>query len=135
MGLDKGDALREIDAATKEGRPAKLIDADLNGASLDGASLNDASLTGASLYRASLTRASLYGTQGIIEIGGEDWSLYLIRWADSPRIKGGICRWFETRAAADTHWRKHHNREHGALMLAKLDAAWMIARHLGWPGT
>jgi uncharacterized protein YjbI with pentapeptide repeats len=116
---------------------ANLSRANLHGAYLSGANLYGADLRGAYLARAYLAGAHLYGAnlqgaKGIIEVGGLDWSLYLIqRDGKPPFIKGGICRWFETRKEATAHWKAYDNA-HGRLMLAKLSAAWAIAKQQGW---
>lgn len=136
MGVTIGNAvLAEIAAAVKECRRANLRGAQLQGADLRDADLRGADFRGAHLRGADLRGADLRGAQGIFEIGGADWSLYLIRWADRPRIKGDFCQWFETRAEAEEHWSAHVEKRHGAVMLAKLEAAWSIARYLGWEGT
>jgi hypothetical protein len=111
---------------------ANLHRAYLHGADLARALLEGANLHGALLEGANLRGANLHGAKGIIEVGGPDWSLYLIqRDGKPPFIKGGICRWFETRKEATTHWRAYDNA-HGRLMLAKLSAAWAIAKQQGW---
>ena len=130
MRMTEDEAREEITLARRGKREARLCDANLQGAELFGTDLS-----GTNLYGAILFKANLHKVAGIIEIGGLDWSLYLIRGDDGPRVKGGICQWFETRTEAEAHWMNHSDQKHGALMLAKLDAAWFIATQQGWPGT
>ena len=106
--MNTQEAMAEITAARNEERHA-----DLRGAYLRGADLR--------------------GADGIVEIGGEDWSLYLIRRTDAPPfIKGGLCCWFETRAEAEAHWNAHTDNAHGKRMLDKLNAAWAYVTAQGW---
>ena len=111
---------------------AKLSGADLSGANLHGADLSGANLYGANLYGANLSGANLYGAnlygaEGIVEIGGEDWSVYVIRWPDGViRIKGGLCRWFKTISEAEKHWGDYDNA-HGRRQLIKLKMGLMYA--------
>jgi len=114
---------------------ADLYKADLREANLIGTDLIKANLREANLREADLGKAALDFCEGIISITGEDYTLYLVQFPDGPKVKAG-CRWFESVAEAKAHCEKYHNdhQRHKEIMLAKLDAALLLAKAQGWEG-
>ena len=126
----RGADLRGADLSGADLHGAYLIGADLSGSDLrganlsgsdlSGANLSETYLSGANLSETYLSGANLYGAKGVVEISGEDWSVYVIQCPGGGlRIKGGQCRWFETIADAEKHWSDYDNA-HGRRQLTKL---------------
>ncbi len=117
---------------------ANFYGAYLTGAYLTSADLSGANLTSANLSRADLTRANLTRAVGVYyaTIGPVDgWMVALTLTSEGLRISAG-CRYFTILEAREhwsdpDRWTKGAAPEHGARMLAAVDA--LLALTVDWP--
>ncbi|MFA7267035.1 MAG: pentapeptide repeat-containing protein [Candidatus Nanopelagicales bacterium] len=138
-GADLYDAdLYDADLYDADLTGANLTGANLIGANLTGANLTGANLTGANLTGTNLTGANLTGAVGVhyATIGPVDgWMVALTLTDDSLKISAG-CRYFTLPEAREhwsdsSRWTKGAAPEHGARMLAAVDA--LMALAVDWP--
>lgn len=148
-----GSVLLQLETTTTTGetdaevrlnlRGADLRNADLRNADLRGADMSGADLRGADLSYANLGSADLSGAvgiSGIFQLGPIDnWWLSIMLGPDGWIFRAGCRRFPEAQArewwAAANHpaWTKGSAPEHGARMLAGVDALIALARAHGWP--
>ena len=134
---EKATTMREAleQAATAR---ANLTGADLYAANLTGADLTGANLTSADLTAANIYGANLTGAVGVhyTTIGPVDgWMVALTLTTEGLRISAG-CRYFTVSQAREHwhdpgRWSKGAAPEHGAKMLAAVDA--LMALTVDWP--
>ncbi len=128
--------LRSADLSSANLRSANLRSADLRSADLSSANLRSADLRSADLRYANLSYAK--NVPHVLTVGPLDgWLITLTNTLDGWRFTAG-CRYL-TEGEARAHWADASGwspdsaPEHGARMLAGVDALISMARALGWP--